>query len=35
MINADVANVGDGLTNADALAIQEYLLKLVDELPKK
>ncbi|MBR3760847.1 MAG: 1,4-beta-glucanase [Ruminococcus sp.] len=33
-INGDVANVGDGLTNSDALAIQEYLLKLVDKLPK-
>ena len=35
MINADVANVGDGLTNADALAVQEYLLKLIDKLPKE
>ena len=34
-INGDVVNVGDGLTNSDALAIQEYLLKLVSELPKK
>ncbi len=33
-INGDVANVGDGLTNSDALVIQEYLLKLVDKLPK-
>ncbi|MBR3761072.1 MAG: glycoside hydrolase [Ruminococcus sp.] len=33
--NADVANTGDNLTNADALAIQEYLLKLISVLPKK
>ncbi len=35
MLNGDVANVGDGLTNADALAVQEYLLKLIDKLPKE
>ncbi|WP_303836983.1 glycoside hydrolase family 44 protein [Ruminococcus flavefaciens] len=31
--NADCCNVGDGVTNNDALAIQQYLLKLVDKLP--
>ena len=31
--NADCCNVGDGVTNNDALAIQRYLLKLVDKLP--
>ncbi len=35
IINGDVANTGDGLTNADALAIQEYLINLIDSLPKK
>ena len=35
MLNGDVANVGDSLTNADALAVQEYLLKLIDKLPKE
>ena len=35
IINGDVANVGDNLTNADALAIQKYLLKLIDSLPEK
>ena len=33
-INADVSNTGDDLTNADALAIQKYLLKLIDKLPE-
>ncbi|MBO5572280.1 MAG: 1,4-beta-glucanase [Ruminococcus sp.] len=32
-INADVAGKGDGVTNLDALAIQRYQLKLIDELP--
>ena len=31
--NADCCNIGDGVTNNDALAIQRYLLKLVDKLP--
>jgi hypothetical protein len=31
--NADCCNVGDGVTNNDALAIQKYLLKLIDKLP--
>lgn len=32
--NADVSNRGDLLTNADALAIQKYLLHLVEKLPE-
>ena len=32
--NADVAGNGDGLTNADALAIQKYMLKLITKLPE-
>ena len=31
--NADCCNTGDGVTNADALAIQKYKLSLVDSLP--
>ncbi len=31
--NADVANRGDGLTNADALSVQKYLIHLLDSLP--
>ena len=34
-INADCYNVGDGVTNADALAIQKYKLSLIIELPEK
>lgn len=34
-INADCYNVGDGVTNADALAIQKYKLSLITELPEK
>ena len=33
--NADCYNVGDGVTNADALAIQKYKLSLINELPEK
>ncbi len=33
--NADCYNVGDGVTNADALAIQKYKLSLITELPEK
>lgn len=33
-INSDVSNTGDDLTNADALAIQKYLLQM-GELPEK
>ena len=33
-INADCCNVGDGVTNKDALAIQKYQLKLIDKLPE-
>ena len=32
--NGDVANKGDLLTNADALAIQKYLLKIIPALPE-
>lgn len=32
--NADVSSRGDLLTNADALAIQKYLLNLVENLPE-
>ncbi|MBP3267808.1 MAG: cellulase family glycosylhydrolase [Ruminococcus sp.] len=31
--NADCCNVGDGMTNKDALAIQKLMLKLIDKLP--
>jgi len=31
---ADVYNPGDGLTNADALAIQKYILKIITVLPE-
>lgn len=34
-INADVSGNGDGLTNMDALSIQKYLLKLINELPEQ
>ncbi len=34
-INGDCCNVGDGLTNKDALAIQKYKLELIKELPEK
>ena len=33
--NADCSNTGDGVTNADALAIQKYKLSLISELPEK
>ena len=32
--NADCAGGGDGVTNADALAIQKYKLQLIDKLPE-
>ncbi len=32
--NADVAGNSNGITSDDALAIQEYLLKLITKLPK-
>lgn len=32
--NADVANRGDLLTNADALAIQKYLIHILNKLPE-
>lgn len=34
-LNADCYAVGDGVTNSDALAIQKYLLGLVESLPDK
>ncbi len=33
-INGDVANNGDGITNADALSIQKYKLELINKLPE-
>lgn len=33
--NADVAGGNDGITSNDALAIQKYLLKLIDKLPEE
>ncbi|MBR1824869.1 MAG: cellulase family glycosylhydrolase, partial [Ruminococcus sp.] len=33
--NADCSNVGDGVTNLDALAVQKYMLKIITELPEK
>lgn len=35
IINGDVLNTGDGLTNNDALSIQKYLIGLIDKLPEK
>ncbi|MBP3268448.1 MAG: cellulase family glycosylhydrolase [Ruminococcus sp.] len=32
--NADCAGNGDGITNADALAIQKYMLQLIPSLPE-
>ncbi len=32
--NGDVSGNGDGLTNMDALAIQKYLIGLIDKLPE-
>ena len=34
-LNADCCNVGDGVTNLDALAIQKYKLSLIPSLPEK
>lgn len=33
LINADVQDVGNGLNANDAIAIQQYTLKLTDKLP--
>ena len=33
--NADVTGKNDGVTNNDALAIQKYMLKLIDKLPEE
>ncbi|MCR5110075.1 MAG: beta-mannosidase [Ruminococcus sp.] len=32
--NADCESTGNGITNKDALAIQKYMLKLIDKLPE-
>ena len=34
VVNGDVVNVGDGLTNSDSLSIQKYLLNLISKLPE-
>ena len=34
-LNADCSNVGDGVTNTDALAIQKFKLNIIKELPEK
>ncbi|MDD6059315.1 MAG: endo-1,4-beta-xylanase [Ruminococcus sp.] len=34
LANADVYNVGDGVTNADALSIQKFMLNLISKLPE-
>lgn len=34
LINGDVASRGDGLTSADAISIQRFILELVNELPE-
>ena len=34
VVNADVYEVGTGLTSQDALSVQKYLLKLVTKLPE-
>lgn len=34
-INADCSSTGDGVTNADALAIQKYKLAIITSLPEK
>ncbi len=33
--NADCSNVGDGVTNKDALAVQKFMLNLIKALPEK
>ena len=33
MINADCYLPGDGVTNLDALAVQNFCLKVIDKLP--
>jgi hypothetical protein len=35
IIRGDVYNTGDGINSLDALAIQKYLVKLIDSLPEK
>ena len=34
MLNGDCSDVGSGITNLDALAVQRYLLKLIEKLPE-
>ena len=34
-INGDCSNVGDGVTNTDALAVQKFALEIIKELPEK
>ena len=31
--NADVQNTGNGLNNQDVIAIQQYIIQLIDRLP--
>ncbi len=33
-VNADCSNAGDGITAADALAVQKFAAKLIDKLPE-
>ena len=35
MLNVDVSENGNGITNKDALAIQKFCLMLISELPEK
>ena len=35
LANADVYNVGDGVTNSDALSIQKYMLNLITKVARK
>ena len=34
LANADCTGGGDGVTNADALAVQKYMLKIISALPE-
>jgi hypothetical protein len=33
-INADCSGNGDGITEADAVAVRKYILKMTDTLPE-
>ena len=35
LTNADCSNVGDGMTNKDALAIQKFMLNIISSLPEE